>query len=59
LTELARQSNCDVLFLPAYSPDYTPIEKVWANMKKFIRNYSEKYGNLKNAITQYFKVEGV
>lgn len=34
LRNLARRHGLKLLFLPAYSPDYNPIEKDWANMKK-------------------------
>ena len=34
LAELAKANNCNILFLLPYSPDYNPIEKVWANLKK-------------------------
>jgi hypothetical protein len=27
-----------LLFLPPYSPEYNPIEKSWANMKRFLSN---------------------
>jgi transposase len=57
LAELARQAKCRLLFLPAYSPDLNPIEKRWANMKTFLRNYSAPFGNLHKAIKDYFKVE--
>jgi transposase len=29
-----RRHGMRLLFLPAYSPDYNPIEKSWANMKR-------------------------
>jgi transposase len=28
------QVGCQLLYLPAYSPDLNPIEKLWANLKK-------------------------
>jgi transposase len=57
LGELAQKAGCSVLFLPAYSPDYNPIEKTWANMKKFLRGYAFQFDSLQNAISHYFKVE--
>jgi transposase len=55
LRELAGRAKCQVVFLPAYSPDYNPIEKTWANMKMFLRSYIFKFENLQNAITFYFQ----
>jgi transposase len=35
-----RRHGMGLLFLPAYSPDYNPIEKSWANMKRALINNS-------------------
>ena len=35
--EAIRATGADVLFLPPYSPDYNPIEKVWAKLKDILR----------------------
>ena len=35
--ELIESVGCRVIFLPPYSPDLNPIEKFWANMKRWIR----------------------
>lgn len=32
-----RNANADVLFLPPYSPEFNPIEKVWAKLKEILR----------------------
>jgi len=40
LAKLAKDKNCNILFLPPYSPDYNPIENVWANLKKKIGSMS-------------------
>jgi transposase len=34
-----------------------PIEKTWANMKSFLRNYAFRFDTLQDAITDYFKAE--
>ena len=36
--ELIESVGCRVIFLPPYSPDLNPIEKFWANMKRWIKN---------------------
>lgn len=32
-----REAKAEVIFLPAYSPELNPIEKVWSKMKAFLR----------------------
>lgn len=35
---LIAQAGAEVLFLPAYSPDLNPIEKMWSKVKGFLRS---------------------
>jgi transposase len=35
--ELLTQAGACVLFLPAYSPDLNPIEKMWSKLKAYLR----------------------
>ena len=34
---LIAQAGAQVLFLPAYSPDLNPIEKMWSKIKAYLR----------------------
>lgn len=34
---LIGQAGAQILFLPAYSPDLNPIEKMWSKVKNFLR----------------------
>lgn len=41
--ELIKKSGCRILFLPPYSPDLNPIEKFWANFKKWFDQIWRKF----------------
>ena len=58
LLELIKKARRKVglLFLPAYSPDLNPIEKSWANMKRFLKNYLHTFPALPLAIMAFFKL---
>ena len=35
---LIAAAGAEVLFLPAYSPDFNPIEKMWSKVKAVLRS---------------------
>jgi transposase len=35
---LIARAGAEVLFLPAYSPDFNPIEKMWSKVKALLRS---------------------
>jgi transposase len=37
ISEVVRAAGGTVLFLPPYSPDFSPIEPCWAKLKTFLR----------------------
>ena len=37
INELAARYNTRIVYLPAYSPDFNPIEKAWSVLKRKIR----------------------
>jgi transposase len=50
IAEKANVNRC----LPPYSPDFNPIEKDWANMKRNLRDTASLYGLLETAIYNYW-----
>ena len=50
LREIASSHHVLVLFLPPYSPDYNPIEKLWANMKRWLRKNMRHYDSFEDAL---------
>lgn len=51
LIDMVENVGCRLLFLPPYSPDLNPIEKVWANFKRNLRKVIKKHDNFREAIT--------
>jgi transposase len=41
---LIAQAGAEVLFLPAYSPDLNPIEKMWSKIKWLLRSAEDARG---------------
>ena len=37
IAELVEQAGCRLLYLPPYSPDFNPIELIWAYVKRLLR----------------------
>jgi transposase len=54
--ELIESVGCKVIFLPPYSPDLNPIEKFWANMKRWIEYNIINFNALFDAISYFFKM---
>jgi len=48
--ELIESVKCNLLYLPAYSPDLNPIEKKWSHIKKFIKKIRNKFENFTDAL---------
>jgi transposase len=51
--KLIVEAGAQVLFLPAYSPDFNPIEMMWSKIKSFLRSAEARtVADLVNAIGQ-------
>ena len=55
--KLARKLNIRILFLPPYSPNLNPIERLWKFMKKKVmaNSYYETFPEFKEAIVNFFR----
>ena len=40
--EAIQAAGADLLYLPPYSPDFNPIEQVFAKLKALLRKYEER-----------------
>ena len=56
--ELFKDSNITLMFLPPYSPELNPIEKLWGTIKRYLRSYYiislTLRENLELAILKYY-----
>ena len=50
LYKMADRYSVKLLFLPPYSPDFNPIEKFWANLKRWLRDFLCFYDSLHAAL---------
>ena len=54
---IAKLYGHSILWLPPYSPDKNPIERLWAraNHKNWLRIHSYSFDTIQNAVQHYFK----
>ncbi|CAL7962134.1 hypothetical protein MIDIC_410024 [Alphaproteobacteria bacterium] len=53
---LIESAQCKLIFLPPYSPDLNPIEKFWANMKRWIRQQITNFDKILDAVVVFFSI---
>lgn len=51
LFPLAEKHHIRLIFLPPYSPELNPIEKTWANLKRFLNLNMRDYSSFDDAIS--------
>ena len=54
LREMMEKLGHKVLPLALYSPELNPIEKVWANIKRYLRTVLSDYARFDDALLSYF-----
>lgn len=58
IIEIIKKSNNEILFIPPYSPEFNPIEKVFSVFKAYINkniNPTTKFKNIDNTIKFFFE----
>jgi len=58
IVDIIEKSNNKILFIPPYSPEFNPIEKVFSVFKAYINkkiNPTTKFKNINNIIELFFK----
>jgi transposase len=56
IREAIEATGAKLLYLPPYSPDFNPIEKMWSKIKAFLRKTKARsYENLNEAISNAFR----
>lgn len=57
LLTIAKHYRIRIVQLPAYSPDFNPIEQCWAALKRYVRIALGKGSSLDEAIDAAFKIQ--
>lgn len=56
IDQLATQYNARIIYLPAYSPDFNPIEKAWSVLKRKVRHMVSQHNkSIQDALDIGFK----
>jgi transposase len=50
IEQLIHQAGCQLLYLPAYSPDFNKIERCWSWLKSRIRKQLDQFDCLRDAM---------
>ena len=50
IEQLIQEAGCELLYLPAYSPDFNKIERCWSWLKSRIRKQLDQFECLRDAM---------
>ena len=53
---LIEEAGCKLIYLPPYSPDLNPIEKIWSRLKKIIQYARQTFDDISSSIDYGFNV---
>lgn len=53
--KIIQDAQCNLIFLPPYSPDLNPIEKFWANFKAKVKKHIDRFKSLAETIDFVFR----
>jgi hypothetical protein len=56
LEKIAVGHGLRIIWLPPYSPDLNRIEKLWANLKKWLKSFADTFDNIQDALWYYLIV---
>ena len=54
--DLIESAGCKLIFLAPYSPDLNPIEKFWANMKRWVKDRISEISQLYQTLVHFFQI---
>lgn len=54
--ELIESVGCKLVYLPPYCPDLNPIEKFWANLKRWLKQNVADYASFSAALASFLNV---
>jgi transposase len=55
LRELIEQAECELPFLPPYSPNFNQIEKFWVRLKQYFGQTLAQFDCLQDAVDDAFR----
>ncbi|MDJ0774158.1 MAG: IS630 family transposase [Mastigocoleus sp. MO_167.B18] len=56
IKEAIESVGANIIYLPPYSPDFSPIENCWSKIKEFLRSQATRtYSDLDKALTNAFE----
>ncbi len=55
--ELIKSANCNLLYLPPYSPDFNPIEQKWSHVKTKVKKIRDKFNNFTGCLEEVLRYQ--
>ena len=54
IREIIQNAGCELWFLPPYSPDLTPIERHWGNLKEALKKLNKPFLHVQQQLKELY-----